>query len=388
VVNAGGKPELLFVSPVVPALTGNGLAMRAGLVLEALSARHAVSLLVFRLYAGPGEDLPPELRRLCRRTAILPPGGAKTPGFWARRIGALAPFHRASFDVIHVFRLATLPLVHSLLERRVPRPRLHLDLDDIDSVTRTRIAALCRANGDLTAAVLEDAEARRAISAEREALHTADRVYVSSEADRRLLASQGGRAELRVLPNGVRIPASLAPEPGVGPFRFLFIGTLGYYPNEDAALLLCREIAPAVRKWSAVEVAFEVVGGGASPRLREAARCAGVHLLGAVPDVKGVYGSAGAMVVPLRAAGGTRIKILEAFSYGRPVVSTSIGAEGLAVAHERELLIGDAPDEIAAACARLAGDRELRARLATRGLDLVNRAYSPTSVERALDESW
>ncbi len=387
-VNVSAKPELLFLSPVVPALTGNGLAMRAGLVLEALSAQHAVSLLAFRLYPGPSEEVPEELHRLCRRVAVLPaPLGAAGPGFWARRIGKLAPFYRSPFDVVHVFRLATLPLARSLVARRTPRPRLNLDLDDVDSVTRARIAALRRANGDLPVALWEEAEAKRSADAEREALRTADRVYVSCEPDRRLLASLGGRAELRVLPNGVRIPAAPPPAPERDPFRILFIGTLGYYPNEDAALLLCRKIAPAVRKLSPIEVRFEIAGGGASPRLQEAAGAAGVHLLGAVPDVKTVYGAAGALVVPLRAGGGTRIKILEAFSYGRPVVSTSIGAEGLAVAHETELLIADTPDAIAAACVRLACDPELRALLAAKGRDLVNRNYSPAAVERALDDS-
>jgi glycosyltransferase involved in cell wall biosynthesis len=184
----------------------------------------------------------------------------------------------------------------------------------------------------------------------------------------------------------VRIPASLPPEPEREPFRFLFIGTLGYYPNEDAALLLCREIAPAIRSLSPVEVRFEIAGGGTSSRLREAAAAEGVHLLGAVPDVRAAYDSAGALVVPLRAGGGTRIKILEAFSFGRPVVSTSIGAEGLAVAHERELLIADTPDAIASACVRLAGDSELRVQLAARGRALVNNAYSPAAVERVLGD--
>ena len=386
-VNTSAKREVLFVSPVVPALTGNGLAMRAGLVLEALSTRHAVSLLAFRLYPGPSEEVPEELRRLCRRVAVAPVRRrADRPGFWARRIGALAPFYRARFDVIHVFRLATLPLAHSLVEQCTPRPRLDLDLDDIDSVTHARIAALGRANGDLPVALWGEAEAKRSAGAEREALRTADRVYVSSEPDRRLLTSLGGCAELRVLPNGVRIPPSPLPEPEREPFRFLFIGTLGYYPNEDAALLLCRKIAPAVRNLSPIEVRFEIAGGGASRRLRQAAGDAGVHLLGAVPNVRTVYGSAGALVVPLRAGGGTRIKILEAFSYGRPVVSTSIGAAGLAVAHETELLIADTPDAIAAACVRLACDPELRALLAAKGRDLVNSNYSPAAVERALDD--
>jgi polysaccharide biosynthesis protein PslH len=378
-----GQRELLFVSPVVPALTGNGLAMRAGLVLEALSAGHAVSLLVLRIYAGPSDRLSAELQRLCRHVAVVP---AKPAGFWARHIGAWAPFRRARFDVVHVFRLAALPLARSLVDSRTPRPRIHLDLDDIESVTRARIASLCRANGDRTAALLEEALAKHSAAAEREALRTSDRVYVCSDGDRRILEEVDSRAEIRVLPNGVRMPAHLPPEPDAQPFRFLFIGTLGYYPNEDAALFLCREIAPAVRRLSRVKVMFEVAGGGASTRLREAAKAAGVHLHGAVPDVGPVYGSAGALVVPLRAGGGTRIKILEALSYGRPVVSTTAGAEGLPVTHNQEILIADTPDAIVAACARIAADRELRTFLASNGRDLVSRAYTLAAIQHSLGD--
>jgi glycosyltransferase involved in cell wall biosynthesis len=379
------KPELLCLSPVVPGLTGNGLAMRGGLVLEALAAEWSISLLVYRLYAGPDAELRPELRRLCARAAFVTPArGGKLPGFWTRRLSPLAPFLRARFDAIHVFRLAMMPLAESMFPDRARRPDLSLDLDDIESETHARLAALCRSNGDAPRAMLEASEARRADAAEREALRTADRIYVCSEHDRRKLEARGGAAEVRVLPNGVRLPANPAPAFDGGPFRFLFIGTLGYYPNEDAALQLCREIAPRVRERSAVPVEFEVVGGGASARLREAAAAAGVRLLGAVPSVGPAYAAAGSLVVPLRAGGGTRIKILEAMSYRRPVISTTAGAEGLDVTDGRDILIADGADAIAGACVRLARDRELRASLAENGHALVQRSYTLEAIRSTL----
>jgi glycosyltransferase involved in cell wall biosynthesis len=371
------KQALLYVSPVVPSVTGNGLAMRAGLVLEALATEWSISLLVYRLYAGSDEELRPELKRFCARAAIVKPAGnGKLPGFLARRLGPVAPFLRTRFDAIHVFRLATMPLADSLFPDRASRPELRLDLDDIESETHARLAALCRSNGDLPRALLEESEARRAEAAEREALRGARRIYVCSEQDRRKLAARGGAAEVLVLANGVRMPANPAPAVEGGPFRFLFIGTLGYYPNEDAALQLCREIAPRVRERSAAPVEFEVAGGGASPRLREAAEAAGVRLPGAVPSVGPAYEAAGALVVPLRAGGGTRIKILEAMSYRRPVISTTAGAEGLDVTDGRDILIADGADAIAEACVRLAGDRTLRTSLAENGHDLVKRLYT------------
>jgi len=79
---------------------------------------------------------------------------------------------------------------------------------------------------------------------------------------------------------------------------------------------------------------------------------------------------------------GTRIKILDAFAHGTPVVSTTLGAEGLDVAHGRELLLADEPEAFAAACVRVAGDRDLQESLAGRGLELVRRRYQWLDIER------
>ena len=118
------------------------------------------------------------------------------------------------------------------------------------------------------------------------------------------------------------------------------------------------------------------MGDGASERLRRIAGEAGVRLAGRVPAVAACYASAAVVVVPLRAGGGTRIKILEAFAYRRPVVSTSIGAEGLAARDGQEILIADTPAEFAHACVRLIGDRELAEQLSRNAFDLAVRCYS------------
>ena len=98
------KPELLYISPVIPGLTGNGLAMRAGMVLEALAAKFSISLLVVELYAAFERDLPTELARLCRRVTVVQPGSGT--GWLSRWVGPWAAYYRTRFDVIHVFRLA------------------------------------------------------------------------------------------------------------------------------------------------------------------------------------------------------------------------------------------------------------------------------------------
>src|SRR5438093_12938700 len=93
------RPSLLYISPVIPAVTGNGLAMRAGVILEALAAQYAVSLLVVPLYSPPSARVPPFFEGLCRRTIVIAPGSP-----FPLRLRLLRKL--SSFDVVHVFRLA------------------------------------------------------------------------------------------------------------------------------------------------------------------------------------------------------------------------------------------------------------------------------------------
>ena len=121
------------------------------------------------------------------------------------------------------------------------------------------------------------------------------------------------------------------------------------------------------------------MGSGSDGRLRSHP-C--VRLLGAVPEVRPLYEAADAAIVPLRAGGGTRIKILEAFSYRRPVVSTTIGAEGITATPGIEILLGDTAEDFAARCVDLMRAPDLADRLAANALCLVTNAYSAPALRR------
>jgi len=399
--------HLLYVSPVQPASTGNGLAMRAGTVLCALAERYRVSLLVIELYAPAEPAIPEQIARRCQQIVIARPGET-VPTPWpgaslgsARRSGLLgrlarlaagaarseqpplpAPqFRDEPFNVVHLFRLATLPLVDPWLQANFGRPRRHLDLDDLESATWRRLASLYRLNGDHEQADREQAEADHHAALEQEALRNFDRVYVCSEEDRARLAPSA-LAELAVLPNAVDVPEPLPPAPTDRPFTFLFVGTLGYYPNEDAVLFFCREVVPRLRVRTPGAFRLAIVGVGVTSAIARLADAPDVEVVGQVPDMRPWYQQAGALVVPLRAGGGTRIKILEAFSYRRPVVSTSIGAEGIAARPDEHLLIADGADAFAAQCARLMADPTLGASLAERAYALYASRYTPDALAR------
>jgi glycosyltransferase involved in cell wall biosynthesis len=304
------------------------------------------------------------------------------------------PFRGERFDVVHVFRLAALPYARPWLDPPSgQRPERHLDLDDVESITRRRLAALYRLNGAEAMARYEEAEAERAEALEREVLERFDRVYVCSECDRAaLLGRAAAGAELWVLPNALAAPDPLpigsgpaegAPRRGSAPFTLLFVGTLGYYPNEDGIRHFCTEVVPLIRARARREFLVHVVGTGATPAIQALEQVPEVRLIGVVPDVAPWYADADAVIVPVRSGGGTRIKVLEAVAYRRPVVSTSIGIEGIDARDGEHVLVGDTPEALAEGCRRLMEDPELAERLVERAYALFTRAYSMEAVARA-----
>jgi hypothetical protein len=178
-----------------------------------------------------------------------------------------------------------------------------------------------------------------------------------------------------VVPNGYeRVGAPLGRACVTSPATILFQGWLRYPPNADAVELLALEILPRIREHHAdTEL---VLAGAVSQRTSDLlTEEDGVHVLGLVPSMDDVLAKADLIAVPLRAGGGSRIKILEAFAHRIPVVSTTIGAEGLDVVPGRELLIADSPDEFADACVRLLEDRLLRGGIIEAAQRRVERDY-------------
>jgi glycosyltransferase involved in cell wall biosynthesis len=201
-----------------------------------------------------------------------------------------------------------------------------------------------------------------------------DRVIAVSERERALLLAADPALWVAVVENGVDASAltPLAEEPSSR--ELLFVGNLAYRPNADAVRWLAEAILPRVRA-DLPEARLRVVGRGASRGLQRLAEAHGVAFEGEVSDVRPHYRRALLAVVPLRAGGGTRLKVLEAMALGRPVVSTAIGCEGLPARDGEHVLLADSPEAFAAAVIRLAGDEALRARLRAAARRLVEERF-------------
>jgi polysaccharide biosynthesis protein PslH len=200
-----------------------------------------------------------------------------------------------------------------------------------------------------------------------------DRCIAVSDGERHVLLAANPRLHVDVVPNGIDTKACQPIPMNGGSPAVLFIGHMGYAPCVDAARYLVTDILPHIRH-TIPDAEVWLVGtdpADAVTRLHGN----GVHVTGRVSDVRPYYERCAAAVVPLRAGGGTRLKILEAMAFNRPVVSTTIGSEGLEVVDGEHLLTADDAAGFASQVVRTIRDRPLSARLAANGRQLVVSRY-------------
>lgn len=129
--------------------------------------------------------------------------------------------------------------------------------------------------------------------------------------------------------------------------HLVFIGAMDWIPNEEAVLYFVKEIYPRIRA-QIPKVTFTVVGRNPSKKLLELQESdPSIHVTGTVADIRPYVATAAVMVVPIRVGGGTRIKIFEGMALGIPIVSTTVGAEGLPILHDKNILLADTPEDFA-----------------------------------------
>jgi glycosyltransferase involved in cell wall biosynthesis len=403
--------SLLFLTSVIPMVSGNGASMRVGMALEALARNYRVTLVVVSQNSAISEaNIPQEMRELCARVWVrgitdgarnniagrirsLPSGIQQlaqllwfsplelcwVPNAWKSELKEWLgeePFERA-----HIFSLSMMQIAFGLLPAEVS---VVLDLNDIESKALSRLAKLQRAIlGRLTYAV-KRGEAFKIGLAEKLAGARSSRVLVCSEEDRVELAMRLGQDKVAVMSNGIRLPESSTLRHRSGPLRILFVGSLDYAPNQDSVEMLSNGLAAHVSKAVPQGVSWRIVGRRPPANLVTTAEKAGLPLIQDAPSLTEHYEWADAVIVPLRSGGGTRIKILEALSWKLPVVSSTIGAEGLVLQPEQHLLIANTDDEYAEAFARLAADEVFATRLAQAGYAKVEESYSQEAISREL----
>jgi glycosyltransferase involved in cell wall biosynthesis len=206
----------------------------------------------------------------------------------------------------------------------------------------------------------------------------ADGCILTSDREEAILRQYAPQAPTLVVPNGVDVdyfrPSQATPDPD----SIVFVGVMHYRPNVDAMLYFIREVMPHLLR-QRPQLTLTVIGAKPPEELR---RLAGPNVVvtDRVPDTRPYVERAGAFVVPLRMGSGTRLKVLEGLAMGRPVISTSLGCEGIDAVDGQHLLVADQPAEFAHSVLRVLDDPALAARLGRQGRALVEERYSWASV--------
>lgn len=223
-------------------------------------------------------------------------------------------------------------------------------------------------------------EYRKMERLERSYLNRADLVLAVSDFDRNYFSKFISPAKMEVIPTGVDVDY-FQPEQGADlPDRLVFSGSMDWMANEDGMVFFINEVLPRIReRFPGVDL--EIIGRGPSPALRAlAAKTPGVSVTGRVEDIRPYVHRGAVYIVPLRVGSGTRLKIFEAMAMGKAIVSTSIGAEGLPVEHEKDIILADDPQEFARRVIDLLKGPSARSALGKAARELVERSYSWSAV--------
>lgn len=387
--------RILYIATHFPMPLHSGQAVRTQSILRALAVRHQVSFVGF---IRPEQSSSAHaLDAYCHAVTTVP-----FPARFNAKLDRLSVFFRGGCYSIERFISSQYRnTVHELLRRDrfdvIIADSLHplvnlentglpviLNSHNVEWVILHRYAAMGRPS---LAKWYARWEAQRVKNAERHALQRGSVAFACSADDAALLR-QLHDIDVHVIPNAVDIEtyASCRIKEKPHPPEILFQGSLDWFPNVDALDFFLTEIWQRVRA-GFPETRFRVVGRNPSPELMaHSDPSAGIEIIGAVPDVRPYLAAATAVVVPLRVGGGTRLKIIEAAACALPIVSTSLGAEGLNFQNGRSILIADSPADFADAILTVLREPPRRQALGEHAL-LDSQAYGLEALGRSLENA-
>ena len=388
------RPSAVFLAPEAPYPIAGGGQLRAASLVEYLGLHYDVDVIVFRQPGAPDPagQFP---SRLVRRVTVLdlPPNGRsfaaralRNAGRVARRIPPLVDrFAGFSVQIARALNGARYDLGvidHSwcapYLEQLAPVcARTVLDLVDVESVLHGRCAAV---EGLATAAAHRVFQ-RASRELERLWLPRFSLVLATSQADVELARAIAPNASFAVYPNA--LPPTPLPAAG-DEEAIVFSGNMEYHPNVTAVRFFRLEIWPRLREqWP--NLVWRLVGKNAAAVRRFTTGDPRIEVTGPVVDAVCELARSRVAVVPLLTGSGTRLKMLEAWAAGLPVVSTTIGAEGLPVRDGENALLADGAEAFADAVTRLLTCTELRRQIGSAGRLLLEKEFTWETAWKKLD---
>jgi len=377
--------NILFVTPYPPYPPESGGKIRAYNLIREVARHHKTALLTLA-DATDRQEVEAHLKRFLTAVEVYP----VEPSGWLRRMTRpdyFRHFHSASLrnrlhdvlarpgiDLVHVEELC---LIDALPRTRVPcvLGRQKIDTYFLKSVYESdgRIKQF-KWQSDLVKLVRQEKRAKRRF----------DGHVLCSRVDAARLAALTGKLNHRIVPNGVDLDYFAPQPPAAGDRRTLvFTGSMDYEPNVDGARFFVESIWPAIRS-EAPDVEALFVGHRPTDDVKALGRTPGITITGSVPDVRPYIRDAVAVFVPIRIGEGTRLKILEAMSMRKPVVSTKTGAEGLLVKDGEHICLAHDAGQFSAHILKLLSRPDEAERIAEGGYRVVHERYAWSTIASGL----
>lgn len=391
--------NVLFLTPDLPSPPRWGGARRMHGLIAGLARAHQVSVLSM---VGPGEDHGEALaatRAYSHEVQVVANDHLRLSSARRRQLqlrSLLSPF---SFERLVNYR----PAMQAALDRLVARERFDIITVEFSKMAYYRFPSTARVVVDehnIEYDILyrtftgEKGVARKLYNSieflklrreERQIWRQCDGCVLTSGRDERMLLRDRPTTRTAVVPNAVDT-GYFRPEAGDDdPMTIAFFGANHYYPNIDGLQFFLREIMPPLKRQHPRAKLYIL---GYSPEVLYSWASEDVIITGMVDDLRPYLARARVIIAPLRIGGGTRFKILEAMSMGKAVVSTTIGAEGIDVRHDENILIGDTAETFAEQVGRLLGDAALARRLGLAARRLVEDRYDWQASVRRLDQFY
>jgi glycosyltransferase involved in cell wall biosynthesis len=373
------KPKLLFLAHLPPLPAAGGGQLRSLATLEILAERFAITLLTFQRPGGDETALS-LLESRCAggiHTVPLPRGRWRDAWLAARTWGSPVPW-RISRDDSEAMRSLTTTLIervrpaavhvdHLPMAQFVPEPsrrsgaKVLLDLHNAEH----RLFRSMLPFAPTVAKPLLARDSRRLEHALANLMPNVDAVEDRVAVE---MLRTAGRPPVAVVPVGIAVPPQTLPVPVGPPERIATVATLDWLPNTDGLDWFARTVWPRLRS-SRPGLKWDIAGVRANRRVRGIGTVDGIRLHGPVASVGGFLAGAAVFVAPVRCGAGIRIKVLDAVARGVPVVTSPLGAEGIAP-HIPCIVVPEAGDWAGAIGALLDNPGE-RARLANAGRSAV-----------------
>lgn len=387
--------KVAFFTPYLPYPPDTGGKIRSYYLLRALSAYFCVDLYTVYIGQAPPETAVRSLEECCNQVVLFPLKKSWRTRDRLRRTLSPLPrivdyfctsasleqayehLSRGGYDLLVADEICMTPYVEMIPDR----PRI-IFRHKVDYLHYREVARARPWGADKILEFMESVKLQRY---ERAKMGLYQGYVACSEGDAAQIRQYALGIPYIVIPNGVDLSAFVpSGRPKASQPTLLYVGSMYYPPNVDAVQFFFQSICPSI--WEArPEVRVQIVGHMPPPEVQQWARWPGVEVTGGVPDVRPYYEEATVFIVPLRLGGGTRLKIPEAMAMGLPVVSTSVGAEGLDIHPGEDILIADDPTSFAKSVLQLLSDPELRERIAAGGRRLA-RQYDWKELTRPLPE--